>query len=198
MVVALAAMAVATSPAIAQDPGSSTGTGATGATGSGTGTTGTQSGGSEYGAPDWQPTVPGTVAQVVDGVAYAPLDAPLAVQQAIWAANKIVGLPYRYGGGHRLGFDDTGYDCSGTVSYSLHGGNLVITPLDSSSFLRWGLRGPGEWITVWTSSGHAYMTIAGIRLDTSAAGDPTGLKGPRWRPLMRSSRGYRSRHPLGL
>jgi hypothetical protein len=42
------------------------------------------------------------------------------------------------------------------------------------------------------------MTIAGIRLDTSAAGDPTGLKGPRWRPLMRSSRGYRSRHPLGL
>jgi hypothetical protein len=156
------------------------------------------SGGSEYGAPDWQPTVPGAVAQVVDGVAYAPQGAPLVVQQAIWAANKIIGLPYRYGGGHRLGFQDTAYDCSGTVSFALHGADLVKTPLDSSDFMRWGTRGQGQWITVWTNPGHAYMTIAGIRLDTSAAGDPTGLKGPRWRPLLRPSRGFRARHPLGL
>jgi hypothetical protein len=156
------------------------------------------SGGSQYDAPDWPPTVPGAVAQVVDGVAYAPQDAPLAVQQAIWAANQIVGLPYRYGGGHRLGFTDTAYDCSGTVSFALHGASLVKTPLDSSDFMRWGMRGPGQWITVYTNPGHAYMTIAGIRLDTSSAGDPSGLKGPRWRPLERSSRGFRARHPLGL
>lgn len=156
------------------------------------------SGGAQYGAPDWQPTVPGDVAQVVDGIAYAPQDAPLAVQQAIWAANQIVGLPYRFGGGHRLDFTDTGYDCSGTVSYALHGASLVKTPLDSSDFMRWGLRGKGQWITVYTNPGHAYMTIAGIRLDTSSAGDPSGLKGPRWRPLARVSRGFRARHPLGL
>lgn len=156
------------------------------------------SGGAQYGAPAWQPTVPGDVAQVVDGIAYAPQDAPPAVQQAIWAGNQIVGLPYRFGGGHRLGFTDTGYDCSGTVSFALHGADLVKTPLDSSDFMRWGLRGRGAWITVYTNPGHAYMTIAGIRLDTSSAGDPSGLKGPRWRPLVRSSRGFRARHPLGL
>lgn len=157
-----------------------------------------QSGGAQYDDPGWQPTVPGAVAQIVDGMAYAPQDAPPAVQQAIWATNAIIGLPYRYGGGHRVGFTDTGYDCSGTVSYALHGAGLVKTPLDSSDFMRWGQRGAGQWITVWTNPGHAYMTIAGIRLDTSSAGDPSGLKGPRWRPLARSSRGFRARHPAGL
>jgi hypothetical protein len=153
-----------------------------------------------------QITVPGTTAQLLpDGTAAAPADAPPQVQQAIFAANKIVGRPYVYGGGHRS-FKSTGYDCSGTVSYALHGGGLLKSPLDSGSFMSWGERGPGLWITVFTNPGHAYAMIAGLRLDTSAAGvtrenTKNALafqSGPRWRPVLRSAAGYRQRHPLGF
>jgi hypothetical protein len=150
------------------------------------------------GAANAQPTVPGVEAQIVNGLAAAPAAAPDAVKQAIWAANRIIGRPYRYGGGHARGFVDRGYDCSGTVSVALHGADLLDDPLDSSSFMRWGESGAGDWITVYSNPGHAYLVIAGLRLDTSAAGDPSGGKGPRWRPTLRSSRGFRARHPLGL
>jgi hypothetical protein len=150
------------------------------------------------GAVDAQPTVPGVKAQIVDGLASAPAAAPDAVKQAIWAANRIIGRPYRYGGGHARGFVDRGYDCSGTVSVALHGAELLDDPLDSSSFMHWGESGAGDWITVYSNPGHAYVVIAGLRLDTSAAGDQSGGKGPRWRPTLRSSRGFRARHPLGL
>ncbi len=132
-----------------------------------------------------------------NGLAAAPQDAPEEVKQAIWAANEIIGRPYIYGGGHRR-FRDRGYDCSGTVSYALNGGGMLDSPLDSSSFMRWGDSGKGDWITVYTNPGHAYVVIAGLRLDTSAAGDPRGGKGPRWRPTLRSNRGFRARHPEGL
>jgi hypothetical protein len=171
--------------------------------------TGDPSGGAVYPPPAPTPpaelSVPGTEAQLLpDGTAAAPADAPLAVQQAIWAANKIVGKPYIYGGGHRS-FKSAGYDCSGTVSYALHGGGLLKSPLDSSSFMRWGEKGAGIWITVFTNPGHAYAMIAGLRLDTSAAGvtrknTKNALafqNGPRWRPVLRDSRGYKQRHPLG-
>jgi hypothetical protein len=154
-------------------------------------------GGAAYGAA-FQPTVPGLVAQINNGVAYAPDQAPDAVKQAIWAANSIVGLPYRLGGGHKLGFTDSAYDCSGTVSFALHGAALLARPRDSSSFLRFGQAGKGAWITVYTNPSHAFAVIAGLRLDTSAAGDPSGLSGPRWRPNLRSTRGYKARHPVGL
>jgi len=150
------------------------------------------------GAITAQPTVPGLEAQIVNGLAAAPEAAPDAVKQAIWAANAIIGRPYRYGGGHAKGFADRGYDCSGTVSVALHGADLLDDPLDSTSFMHWGSAGAGEWITVYTNPGHAYAVIAGLRLDTSAAGDPSGGKGPRWRPTLRSSRGFKARHPLGL
>jgi cell wall-associated NlpC family hydrolase len=154
-------------------------------------------GGAAYGVV-FQPTVPGVVAQAVNGIAYAPDQAPDAVKQAIWAANQIVGMPYRLGGGHKLGFTDHAYDCSGTVSFAMHGAGLLATPRDSSSFMRYGVAGKGQWITVYTNPGHAFAVIAGLRLDTSAAGDPAGGSGPRWRPNLRSTRGYRARHPLGL
>jgi cell wall-associated NlpC family hydrolase len=154
-------------------------------------------GGAAYGVA-YQPTVPGVVAQAINGVAYAPDQAPDAVKQAIWAANQIVGLPYRLGGGHKLGFADHAYDCSGTVSFAMHGAGLLAAPRDSSSFMRYGVAGKGQWITVYTNPGHAFAVIAGLRLDTSAAGDPSGASGPRWRPNLRSTRGYRARHPLGL
>ena len=94
-------------------------------------------GGAAYGVV-FQPTVPGVVAQIVNGVAYAPDQAPDQVKQAIWAANQIVGMPYRLGGGHRLGFTDRAYDCSGTVSFAMHGAGLLAAPRDSSSFMRYG------------------------------------------------------------
>lgn len=165
-------------------------------------------GGTSYGktaAPPAPPTVlpkqttPGLDAELgPDGLARAPQLAPPAVQAAIWAANEIIGKPYRYGGGHKLRFKDTGYDCSGAISYALNGGGLLARPLDSSAFMRWAERGPGQWFTVYTNPGHAYAVIAGLRLDTSAAGDPSGAKGPRWRPTLRSARGFRARHPAGL
>ena len=156
------------------------------------------SGGQAYGQPNpaTAATVPGVVGKILsNGLAAAPADAPPAVQQAIWAANNIIGDPYVYGGGHGA-FKASGYDCSGTVSYALHGGNLLASPLDSSSFMSWGERGTGQWITVWTNPGHAFLVIAGLRLDTSAAGDPHGGSGPRWRPVLRSKRGFHARHPL--
>jgi len=175
-----------------------------------------KSGGAAYQEPTPVPTpppapenitVPGAVAQLLpDGTAAAPADAPPQVQQAIWAANQIQDMPYVYGGGHG-DFDDDGYDCSGTVSYALHGAGLLDQALDSGSFMKWGEKGPGTWITVYTNPGHAYAVIAGLRLDTSAASVTRSNtrkfkkaleRGPRWRPTMRSARGFKARHPLGF
>ncbi len=141
--------------------------------------------------------VPGHTARIVDGLAAAPIDAPPAVQEIIWAGNQIVGLPYIYGGGH-ASFNSPGYDCSGTVSYALHGADLLSTPMDSTEFEGWGGKGVGTWVTIFANGGHAYMTVAGIRLDTSPANDPSGLEGPRWRPLRPENAGFVVRHPVGL
>jgi hypothetical protein len=154
------------------------------------------------------PEVPGDIAVVLeDGTAAAPANAPDQVKQAIWAANSLQALPYRYGGGHSLKFDVAkGADCSGTVSFALHAAGLLKTPLDSGSFMKWGLKGKGAWITVFTNPGHAYAMIAGLRLDTSVAGmsRTKGMvasvfeSGPRWRPMPRSGRGFVKRHPLSF
>jgi hypothetical protein len=142
-----------------------------------------------------------------DGSAAAPANAPDQVKQAIWAANSMQQLPYRYGGGHNLKFDVAkGADCSGTVSYALHAAGLLDEPLDSGSFMKWGERGKGDWITVYTNPGHAYVVIAGLRLDTSVAGMARTKsvaasayeRGPRWRPMKRSGRGFKKRHPLSF
>jgi hypothetical protein len=166
-------------------------------------------GGAEYVPPPPENmTVSGTKATLLpDGSAAAPADAPAAVQQAIWAANRLQEKPYKYGGGHAK-IEDTGYDCSGTVSYALIHAGLLDSPLPSGPFMRWGERGKGAWITVYAHGGHAYAVIAGLRLDTSAYASRTARtrkvarsafeRGPRWRPTSRPSRGFRARHPLGL
>jgi cell wall-associated NlpC family hydrolase len=141
--------------------------------------------------------VPGSTARYVDGLAAAPMAAPAPVQQIIWAGDEIIGLPYIYGGGHES-FSSPGYDCSGTVSFALHGASLLATPEDSSELEAWGSRGLGRWVTIFSNPGHAYMTVAGLRLDTSAADDPTNQQGPRWRPLRSSNGGYAVRHPVSL
>ncbi len=141
--------------------------------------------------------VPGHIARLVNGLAAAPMSAPAAVQAIVWTGNQIVGLPYIFGGGH-ASFASPGYDCSGTVSFALHGASLLTVPEDSSEFMGWGSHGIGTWVTVFTNPGHAYMTIAGLRLDTSAADDPTAQQGPRWRPLRPANEGFTVRHPTSL
>ncbi len=141
--------------------------------------------------------VPGSRARYVDGLAAAPMAAPLVVQEIIWAGNELIGLPYIYGGGHGS-FISPGYDCSGTVSFALHGAGLLAAPEDSSEFMVSGSHGVGRWVTIFSNAGHAYMTIAGLRLDTSAADDPSNQQGPRWRPLRPANEGFVVRHPLGL
>jgi cell wall-associated NlpC family hydrolase len=118
---------------------------------------------------------------------------PGTIQRVIAAGDRIAGLPYRYGGGHRS-FDDTGYDCSGSVSYALHGARLLDAPLDSSQFMGWGAPGKGRHITVYANPGHVYMVVDGRRFDTSGA----TAAGSRWQTTMRSSAGYTVRHPPGL
>lgn len=141
--------------------------------------------------------VPGTTARYVSGLAAAPMEAPPAVQQIIWAGNELIGLPYVFGGGHGS-FTSHGYDCSGTVSFALHGASLLKMPEDSSEFERWGSHGLGRWVSIFSNPGHAYMTVAGLRLDTSSADDPSNQQGPRWRPLRQANSGFVVRHPLGL
>jgi len=137
--------------------------------------------------------------KIIHGLAYAPADAPLQVQEIIWAGDRIRFKPYVYAGGHGK-WNDVGYDCSGTVSYVLHAAGLLPVSMDSSEFEAWGKRGGGQWITVYTNPGHAFIEIAGIRLDTSAEQDPNPPPGtgPRWRPLMTSTAGFMPRHPAGL
>jgi cell wall-associated NlpC family hydrolase len=141
--------------------------------------------------------VPGSTARYVDGLAAAPMSAPPAVQQIVWAGDQLIGLPYIYGGGHAA-FVSPGYDCSGTVSFALHGASLLPAPMDSSEFMVWGNRGVGRWVTVFSNPEHAYMTVAGLRLDTSPVDDPTNEQGPRWRPLRPGNPGFWVRHPVGL
>jgi hypothetical protein len=155
------------------------------------------SGGPAALSPALTNTVPGSVAEILpDGYAAAPADAPSAVQRAIWAGNRLIGLPYVFGGGHGS-FISAGYDCSGSVSYALHGGALLSAPLASGDLMDWGRAGDGRWMTIYADSGHAFLEIAGIRLDTSTEGDPNGLQGPRWRPLLGDTSGFEPRHPAG-
>lgn len=115
------------------------------------------------------------------------------ISQMIAAGNRIAHTPYIYGGGHGS-FNSAGYDCSGSISYVLHGGGLLNTPLDSTQFMSWGEPGPGRHVTIYANSGHAYMVINGRRYDTSAVSET----GSRWTRTMRSSSGYVVRHPSGL
>jgi hypothetical protein len=129
-----------------------------------------------------------------DGLAIAPASAPEEVKAAIEAANRIVGKPYEYGGGHGR-WEDSGYDCSGAMSYALHGAGLLDRPLTSGDFMSWGKARKGTWITIYAQGGHGFLVIAGLRFDT---GWNNAGKGPRWSDVMRPTDGYTVRHPDGL
>jgi hypothetical protein len=145
------------------------------------------------------PAAPSGTAQLQpDGTALAPADAPRQVRKAINAGNRIHTRPYIWGGGHRR-FKSTGYDCSGAVSYVLHAAGLLSTPLSSGPLMRWGAPGTGTWITVYANSSHAWMTVAGLRFDTSAVGESFNQgSGPRWRASARGGTGYAARFYPGL
>lgn len=135
----------------------------------------------------------------MDGTAVAPSDAPAQIQTAIAAANAIHTLPYVWGGGHRT-FYDSGYDCSGAVSYVLHAAGLLASPMTSGGLASsWGVPGKGRWITVYGNAGHAYMIIAGKRFDTSSGGDRWNQgSGPRWRKKKRAPIGFTGKYYPGL
>ena len=142
------------------------------------------------------PTAAGKWAVLRNGIAYAPSRAPQDVKNAIWAANTLRRKPYVWGGGHGS-FYDQGYDCSGSVSFALHGAGLLAAPMPSSDLLRYGERGRGRWITIYSRPGHTFAIIAGLRFDTTDLGRG-GDVGPRWYVEGRDTHGFAARHPEGL
>ncbi len=130
---------------------------------------------------------------LANGMLIPPKSAPPRVKAVIAAANRIRTKPYIWGGGHAR-WQSPGYDCSGSVSYALHGGEFLQSPLVSGAMMHWESPGKGRWITVYANGGHAWAVIAGYRWDT--AGDSQG-SGPRWHPEMVSTASYAVRHPLG-
>jgi peptidoglycan hydrolase-like protein with peptidoglycan-binding domain len=118
---------------------------------------------------------------------------PLRVRRIIAAGDRIAGKPYKYGGGHAR-WNDSGYDCSGSVSYALHGAGLLDSALTSGGFMSWGAPGKGRWVTIYANPGHVYMIVNGRRFDTTGRDE----SGSRWQSRSRSSDGYTVRHPPGL
>ena len=162
------------------------------------------------------PLTPGQIAKILpSGLAAAPQDAPRAVKLAIAAGNQLIDKPYIYGGGHGhpLTELDAGYDCSGSTSFVLHGARVFADYAEDSTELEnYGQAGPGQWITVYANSAHAFIAVAGIVLDTAwyAPVQPTSPgSGPRWQPASiipaqyagdeaDGNGGFVQRHPAGL
>ncbi len=118
---------------------------------------------------------------------------PQRVRRIIAAGDRIAGMPYKYGGGHGQ-WNDSGYDCSGSVSYALHGAGLLNSALTSGGFMSWGAPGRGRWVTIYANPGHVYLIVNGRRFDTTGRDE----SGSRWQSRSRSSAGYTVRHPPGL
>jgi cell wall-associated NlpC family hydrolase len=128
------------------------------------------------------------------GQANAPLGAPPEVQDVVAGGNAIATFPYRLGGGHGSFVDDS-YDCSGSVSYALAAAGMLDSPLTSGDLMKWGVPGRGRWLTVYANPGHVFMTVAGLRFDTSGR---SGRRGSRWQALQRPAAGFVARHWPGL
>jgi cell wall-associated NlpC family hydrolase len=128
------------------------------------------------------------------GRAQSPVEAPDVISRVIAGGNAIAKYPYVWGGGHGS-FVDSGYDCSGSVSYALAAAGLLDAPLVSGAFAKWGAPGPGKWITIYANDGHVFMYVAGLRFDTSFRDGPFGS---RWQTAPRSLAGFEVRHPPGL
>ena len=131
-----------------------------------------------------------------DGLAIPPINAPPAVQAIIAAGNEIAHLPYRYGGGHTT-YEDTAYDCSGSISFVFAAAGLLDSTVVSGELMNWGAAGPGKWITVFANAGHTFMYVAGLRFDTVALAETGSRRSDRSadEPDLSS---FVVRHPAGL
>ena len=148
------------------------------------------------GSREWKYVRNGSrTAIVIDGKAVPPANIPHAALRAVAAGNELVGKPYRMGGGHKS-FKDSAYDCSGTVSYLLHHAGGLDAPTTSSALRGYGSKGPGKWITGYARSGHTFIIVAGLRMDTGYNG--SRREGPKWTTKPRPTKGYVMRHPPGL
>jgi cell wall-associated NlpC family hydrolase len=136
----------------------------------------------------------GRVALTKGGLARAPSNAPSTVRAVIAGGNAIADFPYVWGGGHGS-FEDSGYDCSGSVSYALAAAGLLDAPMASGGFMSYGEPGRGKWITIYSNPGHMFMVVGGLRFDTSGR---SGKNGSRWQAAPRSTSGFVARHPPGL
>jgi cell wall-associated NlpC family hydrolase len=154
--------------------------------------------GCEPAAVPAQRTAANCGATLVEGEAVAPPDAPPLVKRVIAAANEIDGTPYIWGGGH-ASFEAKGYDCSGAVSFALHGAGLLDYTMVSGQLAHYGEPGPGKWITIYANAEHVFMVVAGLRFDTR--NDPEHISGPRWKMAAPESQilpEFAVRHPAGL
>lgn len=133
-----------------------------------------------------------------DGMATIPPDAPAKVAEIIRAGNQVARKPYVYGGGHgRLAgeiWNDSAYDCSGSISFALAAAGMIDSPMTSGTLASWGKRGPGKWVTIYANAGHTFMYVAGLRFDTSGRAET----GSRWQTAPRSTAGFTVVHPPGL
>jgi hypothetical protein len=137
-------------------------------------------------------------ATLVEGEAIPPPGAPPVVRRVIAAANEIDDTPYIWGGGH-ASFTAKGYDCSGAVSYALHGADLLGYTQVSGQLAHYGSPGPGRWITIYANAEHVFMVVAGLRFDTR--NNPEHVSGPRWKmaaPEATILPKFAVRHPAGL
>ena len=144
-------------------------------------------------APAGLTVVPGDRAKLLSsGLAAAPANAPAEVKSIIASANEIARLPYKWGGGHAT-WRDSGYDCSGSTTYALRT-TFRRGPAPTFGYDDWGVAGPGRWVTIYASSWHVFMVVAGLRFDTS------GLRehGSRWTTSSRSMSGFVARHPASF
>jgi hypothetical protein len=139
----------------------------------------------------------------LSGRATAPSNAPWVVNTVVAAANRIINTSYCYAGGHGS-WQSSCYDCSGSVSYALHGAGLLSSPEDSTEFESYGASGPGKWITIYADASHAFIVVAGRAFDTADYGGPNrpAGTGPRWRHDATGNLAdggyYIVRHPPGL
>jgi hypothetical protein len=145
-------------------------------------------------------------------LALVPAQVPAVVRAMIVAGNELQLLAYGPGG-HPDPRGSTEEDCSSTVSYVLSRSGvrpiaeiLRENPI-AQDYVHWGADGPGRWVTIYAADSptpHVFMTIAGIRLDTSHHGTDVGPNrnedGPRWRllPTIPTWAHWSVRHPPGL
>ena len=144
-----------------------------------------------------------------NGRAVAPCSAPEEVKRAIAAANSIITTSYGHSGHGTWAQARKSkvHDCSSTVSYALGPDGADVIPgrftLWSVPLMKWGVSSKKKaprWIEVFTNPSHAYVIIAGLRLDTSRANAtgrtrPSGT-GPRWQKSLKGSPGrYKARVP---